>query len=193
MSPRYETIPAPRFVVESVDGAEQITIRAQRNIFLMLFLPVWLCGWTFGGVAAFTSLWTRGFQPFLLVWLCGWALGEIFVAATLCWMFSGAEILRVIGSDLEVGYQMLGLARRKLYRGGEIRDLTSWTAPIVGQRYRYQASLPFLTGAQSGAVKFNYGARTIYLAAGLDEPEGRLIVDRLKRGLPSSASERGDE
>jgi hypothetical protein len=187
MSPRYEETKTPRFKVESVGGAEQITIRAQRNIFVMLFLPVWLCGWTFGGFAAFTSLWTKGFQPFLLFWLCGWALGETLVAAILCWMFSGAEVVRVIGSDLEVGYRMLGFTRRKLFRGGEIRDLTSWTAPMIGQRNRI--TLPFLTGAQSGAVKFNYGARTFYLASGLDEPEGRLIVDRLKRRLPASATE----
>ena len=53
---------------------------------------------------------------------------------------------------------------------------------------RYNSmSLPFLIRNRTGSVRFNYGARTIYLAAGLDEAEGRLIVDRLRRFLPKTA------
>jgi hypothetical protein len=37
-------------------------------------------------------------------------------------------------------------------------------------------------------VKFNHGARTIYVAQGLDEAEGRLIVEHLRRRLPQSAA-----
>jgi hypothetical protein len=51
-----------------------------------------------------------------------------------------------------------------------------------------QMSLPFLSGAKTGSVKFSYGARTIYLAPGLDEPEGQMIVDRLRLLLPASAT-----
>jgi hypothetical protein len=38
---------------------------------------------------------------------------------------------------------------------------------------------------KSGAVRFDYGARTIYAAAGLDAAEGQMIVDRLKKRLPA--------
>ena len=47
-------------------------------------------------------------------------------------------------------------------------------------------NIPFLPSAE-GALQFNYGARTIRLATGLDEAEGQLIVDRIKRSLPQSA------
>jgi hypothetical protein len=40
--------------------------------------------------------------------------------------------------------------------------------------------------ARWGAVKFSYGGRTFYAAQSLDEAEGRLIVERLKRHLPQS-------
>jgi len=186
MSTQYEQINAPRFVVETVGGHEQIAIAAQRNIFIMLFLLVWLGGWTVGGVAAIGALLSTSFQPFLVFWLGGWALGEALVAATLCWLFSGVEVLRVLGSDLEVSHQMLGFTRRRLFRGSEIRDLSSYATPFFG-RYN-QMPLPFLAGNKTGSVKFTYGARTIYLAAGLDEPEGRLIVDRLRQRLPSTAA-----
>jgi hypothetical protein len=36
-------------------------------------------------------------------------------------------------------------------------------------------------------VKFSYGARTIYIAPDLDETEGRMIVDRIQKALPTSA------
>jgi hypothetical protein len=186
MSTQYEEIRAPRFVVETVDGHEQIAIAAQRNIFIMLFLLLWLGGWTVGGVAAIGALSSKGFQPFLVFWLGGWAAGEALVAATLCWLFSGVEVLRVLGTDLEVSYQMLGFAKRRLFRGSEIRNLSSCDMPAFG-RYN-QMPLPFLGGNKMGSVKFSYGARTIYLAAGLDEAEGQLIVDRLRERLPSTAA-----
>jgi hypothetical protein len=189
MSAQYVETQSPRFVVETIGGHEQIVVGAQRNLFLMLFLPVWLCGWTFGGVMALNTL-LKSFQPFLLIWLCGWAVGEAFVIATLCWMFFGKEILRVVGTDLEIGYSILGFTRRKLFRGSAIRDLTSCDPPPL-VRYN-QPSLPFLTGTKTGSVKFAYGARTIYAAQGLDRPEGRLIVERLRKRLPSTATVQDD-
>jgi hypothetical protein len=39
---------------------------------------------------------------------------------------------------------------------------------------------------QGGAVQFTYGARTVRLAAGLDEAEGGLIIERLKKSLPAA-------
>jgi hypothetical protein len=185
MTDQYEETKAPRFVVESVDGNEQIVIPARRNLFVMFFLLCWLGGWTFGGVMAITTLWSKGFQPFLVFWLGGWALGEAYVGMTLCWQFFGAEIIRVPGSDLEINNRMLGFTRKKLFRGNEIRDLSSHTPLAFGQTN--QMPLPFLISNKTGSVKFTYGARTIFVAAGLDEAEGRLIVDRLRKRLPSTA------
>jgi hypothetical protein len=185
---RYEEIKPPRFTVETVGGQEQITLKAPRNLLLMAFLAVWLCGWTFGGLAAMTTLWAKGFQPFLMVWLGGWALGEGFAAATLCWSLTGAEILRVVGSDLEIAYRMLGFTTRKLFRGSEIRHLSTWTTPYFS-RYN-QSLLPFFGGPRMGSVKFAYGARTVFVAPGLDEPEAQLIVDRLQNRLPLTATDR---
>lgn len=185
MSLHYEAPPPPRFLVEQVDGREQIRIPPQRSIFLSLFLTVWLCGWTVGGMAAIGALLTKDFQPFLAFWLCGWAIGETLVAATLCWLWTGAEYIRVVNSDLEVGYRMLGYSRRKLYQGSQIRNLAPqgnvWFATN-------NTALPIAFANRTGSVKFAYGGRTIYLAAGLDEAEGRLIVDRLLKHLPKTAS-----
>lgn len=188
MSLQYEEIKAPRFRTETIDGYDQIIVPPQRNAFVMLFLLVWLCGWTFGGATAMYNLLSRPFQPFLAFWLCGWLLGEGFALVSLGWMSTGAEILRSVGCDLEVSYRMLGFTRSKLYRGTSISDLSASAAPAFSRNGRYgQMSLPFLGGNKTGSVKFTYGARSIYLAVGLDEAEGQLIVERLSKKLPATA------
>lgn len=39
------------------------------------------------------------------------------------------------------------------------------------------------------AAKFDYGAETIYAAGGVDEADGRTIVDWLRPRLPRSATD----
>ncbi len=184
MSARYEDIRPPRFISETNGTDERFVIPAERNFFVMAFLTVWLCGWTVGGFTAISTLFTKGFQPFLFFWSCGWLLGELFAATALCWFLTGSETLTLIGSDLQVGYRLLGFTRRRLYRGSEVRNLTTSEKPIFTRHN--QMNLPFLTNSKYGAIKFSYGARTIYLGSGLDETEGRMIVEAIQRRLPKS-------
>jgi hypothetical protein len=180
MAGGYEAVKPPRFEVEQELGGERIRIRARRNIFVLLFLPLWLTGWTAGGVAAIGQFLRTG-QPFLVIWLCGWATGWAFAGGTLAWTIWGSELIGVTGGDLEIGHRLLGWTRTRLYRGSEVRHLAAAETPFL---YRFQLSLPLLMRARSGAVKFSYGGRTIYAAQGLDEAEGRMIVERLLRHLP---------
>jgi hypothetical protein len=186
MTARYEPVQPPRFTVETVDGSEQINIPPQRSVFIGLFLAVWLTGWTIGGVAAFVAF-LKTQQPFLALWLCGWVAGEAFVALTLLWMFTGGESVRLIGKDLEIGAHVLGWDRRKVYQGSQIRNLSS-SAPANFYNGRWQGRLPILFANTSGSFKFDYGGRTIYVGPGLDEAEGRMIVERLRARLPASAT-----
>jgi hypothetical protein len=180
----YEPIARERFTIEQGVSGEQIRIPAPRQIFVMLFLPVWLAGWTVGGAVALSTL-LKTFQPFLLFWLCFWAAGWLFAASTIAWMFFGSETLRIVGGDLEVTKRLLGWSPRKLFRGGDIRHLRA--AVQLPGPYRFYWQTPFFWRGQGGAVQFDYGARTVYVAAGLDEAEGRRIVERLAGQLPASA------
>ena len=186
MSTRYEPIGRERFVIEQTSRGEVIRIKAARQIFAMLFLPFWLVMWTLGGGAAFYALFTQ-FQFFLLFWLCGWAVGWVAAAGTLVWMFAGSETITALGPDVEVGHQALGLSRRWLYQGSQIRNLSVAVQPAWPFQYRWQ--IPFVR-TRNGSVKFDYGPRTIFIAPGLDEGEARLIVERIARKLPMSVSER---
>src|SRR5438874_5491060 len=100
MVTRYVEPHAARFIQEQVEGVEQLRIPTRRNWFVLLFLSVWLTGWTFGGFAAVYGLLTQ-FSFFILIWLCGWAAGWCFAAITIGMQISGSEIIRVVGRDLE--------------------------------------------------------------------------------------------
>jgi hypothetical protein len=184
MASQYQPLGKERFQVERTFDGEQIRIKARRQIFAMLFLPLWLAGWTAGGVAAITQV-LHHFEPFLLIWLCGWVLGWIFASGTLLWMFAGWETLEVVHGDLEVTHRAWGLKRTWLYQGAMIRglDVTSQPAWPFGS----QGQIPFFTNTRQGSIRFDYGARTYFLAAGLDEAEARRIVEILARYLPQDA------
>ncbi|KAB0679348.1 hypothetical protein [Aureimonas leprariae] len=184
METRYEPVGRERFTVETTASGERVRIRPSRPILVMLFLAVWLAIWTVGGGAAMLKLET-GFQLFLAVWLCFWAAGWLGAAATLLWMIAGSETIGMDGADVEIAQHALGFTRRRLYRGSEISNLR--TAPPLDEWSGFHRRMPFLGTKKNGTIRFDYGARTIHAAPGLDEAEARLIVGRLAKRLPRAA------
>ena len=185
MSARYEPVGHERFTVEQSLQGEVIRIRAQRQIFAMLFLSFWLAMWTLGGMTAVYTLFTQ-FQIFLMFWLCGWAIGWVAAAGTLLWMFAGSETIAVRGFDIEVAHHLPGFTRRWLYQGSRVKNLSVAQQPAWPFQFRWQ--IPFVRVARNGSVKFDYGPRTIFVAAGLDEGEARMIVERMARKLPATTA-----
>ena len=103
----------------------------------------------------------------------GWAIGWYFIPiANLFKPYEGMK-------------ETWQVKRSRLYRGSEVRNLSASEAPPIFARM--QLYIPFVMKPKWGAVKFGYGGRTVYLAQGLDEAEGRMIVERLLRGLPANA------
>jgi hypothetical protein len=181
----YEELEKERFKTLIVDGREQIEIPARRNWFVLLFLMFWLTMWTFGGIAAIISLLSK-FSLFVIFWLCGWAVAWIFVAATISWQLTGRELVSTVGMDLELGHQMFGLKRMKLYRGSDILKLMV-DAP-GNSMFNFQFSVPFYHGANFGKLKFDYGAKTFRFGSGVEEAEARTILAKIAPKIPSSAT-----
>jgi hypothetical protein len=193
MSSYYVEPRESRFVRERIEGVEQIRIPVRRNWFVLLFLSFWICGWTVGGLAAMSQL-RQDFDWFLVFWLGGWLLGWVFAATTISSQLAGSEIIRVAGRDLEISVGVGPLRRRRLYRGDRIRNLDSSDPNPMGWGWWQGAGVsrsPFgvFGKPQQGALKFDYGAETIYAASSADEAEGRMIVDWLKPKLPRSATD----
>jgi hypothetical protein len=174
----YVPLGQARFTIAPTMDGEVLTIPAVRQVFLMLFLSVWFAGWTIGGISAMVAL-SMTHEPFLMFWLVGWALGWFFAATTLGWMFTGKQVLSSKGKDLEVGLQIFGFNRTKLYRGEDISQIG--LAPVDQWQFRRGPQLPFGLFGGSGAVQFTYGHRSHFLAPGLDQAEAAQIVDWLKK------------
>jgi hypothetical protein len=190
MSSHYVEPQSACFIEERVDGAEQLRIPFRRQWFALIFISVWLTFWTVSGVAAMGAL-ILSREPFLVLWLAFWSLGWVFAAVTVAMQIGGCEIIRVVGGrDLEIS---IGAGRwrfRKLYRGDQIRNLASSDPNPMGIPFRVQ-QLPFPGVGRGGAIKFDYGAKTVRAALTLDEAEGRMIADWLRSKLPRNATESG--
>jgi hypothetical protein len=188
VSTRYVIPRSSRAVPERVDGVEQLRIPMRRSWFTLLFLSFWLCMWTIGGLGQLATA-IRHMNPASIPFLIIWVLGWLFAASTIVAQVGGSEIVRVVGRDLEISRGVGPLRRRKLYRGDLIRYLDSsdpnpmgWPSFLAGGLKEGPLSRP-----RSGAIKFDYGADTIYAAGGVDEADGRTIVEWLRPKLPRSA------
>lgn len=182
---KYEAVRGPRFVVDQDGGGEIIRIPARRSVPFLLFISIWLAGWTAGGLSVIGEF-RASHDLFLGFWLCAWAAGVGFASLMIVWMLAGSETLRVIQGDLENSWRIGPVTWRKLYEGARVQTLKP--APQHPFFSSFRVSAPFGIYSQFGAVQFDYGARTIRLAPGLDEAEARLIVERLRKGLPKAAA-----
>ncbi|HEY5723541.1 MAG TPA: hypothetical protein VIT45_14595 [Allosphingosinicella sp.] len=187
MAGRYEELKSPRFSVEPASGGELIRIPARRNWFLLLFVTLWLAVWTIGGLGTGAAV-LREFNFAILISLAFWLLGVLFAATIISWQLVGVEFLRVVGGDLEIGYSFPGFQRSRLYRGGDIRSLAAAASNDMFAMFNWGFP-PFLNWTRLGSIKFNYGARTIRAAASLDEAEGQMIVEYVRKRLPATAVE----
>jgi hypothetical protein len=183
----YQTPKPPRFRKELVPGGYEFVIPAKKNWFALLFLTVWLIFWTIGGVAAMWAL-ASDREPFVAIWLVLWAFGWIFAAGQIGYMLSGAEFIRFVRGDLEIGFRVPLFHRTRRYRGSEISRLAASEGQSpLGAWMRGMSYGPFLNiWQQPGVFRFNHGARTIYAGAALDLAEGEIIVADLIRSLPNA-------
>ncbi len=187
----FEPVPGARHRVELRDAVEWVVIPARRNWVTIPFLTVWLFFWTLGGRAAIgEALSAAGAfeRLFLGVWLIGWAIAWVFAAAWLLWQIGGEHRLAVHGSALVHRWRMPLLSRTRRYDAAHVRNLAS-AEPVVSPMFRgpFLHAQPPFAPMQRGTIKLDYGARTIRLVPGLDEAEGRMIVERLAAKLPRGA------
>jgi len=116
-------------------------------------------------------------SSFLFVWLTMWTIGGLLAATALLWNVAGYEIIRVDKGALEIGWHLIGLERTRKYDVNEIRYLNlnpKESGDFWGGRRRD------LFGLMGGVVKFDYGMKTCKFGVGIDEAEGRLLIETFK-------------
>jgi len=178
MSSRVSNLP-------SINGVE-LHIRAQKDWGSLIFLPLWLTFWTFGGLKAMS--WVvepRSSAPnaFIALWLVGWACGEVWATYTWFWIAFGKEIVQLKEGSLDVKRDVLGFGRNRRFPLSAVKNLrasgifpssSNWENMLIQMRLR------------GGTVAFDDGEKTIRFGIQLSEPESREVVDALRPWLPAS-------
>lgn len=188
---------SPRsFVTEASDGV-LITIPCRRNWAAVVFLMVWLTGWSVGEIFGLTMLLTNvlgtaltkrvvpGPGPwFMGLWLLGWTVGGLWAMYSVGLMLTGKELifLNRVQSCLALQQRVWGFGgRTREYALGEIRRLRVSTEGFGA--YGFNAQRTWMMGTRT--IAFDYGANTYRFGAGVDEAEAQAIVDTLREQRPS--------
>jgi hypothetical protein len=171
-------VPGMRTSIEERPEGLCFIVPARRQIFPLLFLPVWLAGWALGEGFAISGLRAgSGADAFLLIWLIGWTLGGCWTLFSWLWMLAGQERIVLGPAALTHRYELFGIGRTREYELGNVRRLRVSSNPI---KTWASGSRSWYLGLSGGVIAFDYGAKTIRFGASLDEPEGQMIVSRLK-------------
>jgi hypothetical protein len=160
-----------------------VRIAAAKNWFLLFFLPVWLTGWTYGGIMAILQLARtahRGIEWFLVVWLAGWFWGECLALYVLLWLLFGREIVMIEGGSLSYRRDVFGLGRNRIFPLSDISNLRA--AGLYGASARSDRwAFP---GLSPGVIAFEYKGKTFRFGPELEEPEAHELVEALRAHLP---------
>lgn len=163
----------------------EVIIPVKKKWLAIFFTSAWLGLWSVGetvvGHAVFVN---PGESVFLLLWLSVWTIGGMTAIVELLKLLTGQETIKADSGVLEISYQILFVTRVKRYQISDIKHLTTnltveddvwgW-----GLRYRPRLSSSF----NEGVLKFDYGLKTIKFGAGIDEAEGRLLLELFKSNL----------
>ena len=183
--------PGPRHTASEQGGQVVIGIPPKRNLFIVGFLTLWLCGWAFGEVTAstglFTTLW-KGPGPgtaFLLVWLCAWTVGGAFAIYTWLWQVKGREVVTASPTALSIKREVFGLGPTRHYDASQVHRLR--LAPISFNSADFRSGMAFW-GIGGGVLAFDYGFKTYRFGAGVDEAEAAAILQTIAARLPRSVA-----
>jgi hypothetical protein len=70
------------------------SVKKRRNWFVILFLFVWLLGWSFGMLMAIGTLLSGPAEPFLVIWIVAASGGWLFVMFALRRQIKGTPLTR---------------------------------------------------------------------------------------------------
>jgi len=163
-----------------------ITIPAPANIFILLFLSVWIMAWAVGEVFIPWQI-IKGAIPvdssFIFLWLAGWTIFGPFAIYAWLWMVRGKEYVRV-------NPDVIGIRRSVWSRGVERQFLV---ADIFGLRvvdddawHFWREEDPPRYSWREGPLAFEYGGTTMRFGKGLREQEAHELLDEIIAAIEGS-------
>jgi hypothetical protein len=157
--------PASRLRMQEVGDRLIVPFRPNRSG--LVFLSIWLLGWTFGGIEAWLAV-TRadpGGAAFLIFWLCGWFFGECAVVCIIAWKLFGHVWLAVTPGELEERSQLGRFSQTKRYEAASVGGITAARKPQGEDGLSKDYKLRLL-----------YDGRTVWLGEGMGEREADYVA-----------------
>jgi hypothetical protein len=191
-----------RVTLDEIDGL-QITIPAARSPFLVLFLSVWLLGWSVGEVTALRTLaaWAFGAAsgqkfgnaggppaPFLIFWLAFWTVAGVVMLDALVWQFRGRETIGVDPDGRTLVIRRLGTFVPRRTRTFSIEDVRNLRVSPLGMsmfpspfafRENWDAQLQWL-GNGGGSIAFDHPGGTQRFGTQLSDTEARRLIKTIR-------------
>lgn len=159
---------------ETLDGLG-IHNPARRNVVAVLFLMLWLTGWSFGEYFALSEILRGGnvvASAFLLLWLALWTLGGLGALAVLLWNLFGAERLFITGGTFLHTKGFGPFQRKRAYPVGQVG---SFRLDTRGN--------PATSAVPLGAVAYQAGGARSF-GVGMTREEAEASLAAIRRALP---------
>jgi hypothetical protein len=159
-------------------NAITIRFKTPKNWFLLLIGPIWLTGWTIGGIAAIRALINGTHDWFFYVfWLAGWIVGEVWVSFLVLWTAFGKEVVSIRNGTFEHAWHIFGFGRRRYFRLNKMSRLRA-AGPFPALN-SFKSS--FKGGMPDGSVAVRVRpGKTYRLGTYLNKDQARNLVAELK-------------
>ncbi len=162
---------------ETADGLG-VHVPSVKQIPVILFVLVWLCGWAAGEWFALSEIFRAGFSAadiFLIVWLTVWTIAGAGVVYAVLWQLFGSERLFITAGALVIDRGFGTLRRKKVWGPGE------------AARFRKAGSTMRKGRLVAGrGIAFEAGGATRSFGAGLSDEETRIVLAAIARHLPDA-------
>ena len=162
----------------------QVSIASKKSWPTLLFLPLWLAGWTVVGGLVARSLqhpdWPLSL--FMVLWLVLWVAGGLRAAYAWLWMAFGKELVTVSYGNLVLKMDILGYGRSKIFPVSEVSNLRA--SGLFGSLLRGWSGARDPYGLSGGVIAFESGGKTHKFGIQLEEHEAQDVVARLAEHLP---------
>lgn len=168
----------------TINGAE-LHILAKRDWSSLLFTPVWLGFWTFGGIMVMKWLIYPGPstpRAFLSLWLTFWLVAEVWAIYWWLWTAFGKEIVTIREGIFGIKRDILGYGRTRTFPIGSVRNLRAsgfFPSNSYWENYLVQLKLA------GGTVGFDAQGQIRNFGIQLTEPEAQEVVRELQPYVPS--------
>jgi len=186
MDRAYSSVLGPRLRTQWREGAEYLRILPRRSSRAMAWALLGLVVGSFRewhGITTFLADPNWFDDGLMAAIVAGWGLWLIAAVSE----YLGTEIVSVQRGELIVSRGIGPLRRTFRYRVAGIAELVA-SDPLADPDAKPTIHHIYFK-AKSGAVRFEYGDKTVYFAETLDEAGGEAIVRWLMPRLPRSASE----